>query len=343
MIGSDRAERIRAALKGWPRQRVMIEDLWRVLDSVDPATRPLLERRQLLAQALDELVASGHISLPGQRSFDRTEQPPLPLFVTLPRPKDVKDSPAPVLWHPALAWAADAALAATQRTALKRINDLLFTGDRSLIVPLRERSLEVLGDEKAIDRLVLTDLFGPGRLTLDLLGARRVTPPFHRVRVSAGPILLVVENSDTFDSLQSALRSRPGRVGLVGWGAGAAFTASVLSFNAHTEGVTDIAYFGDLDLNGLRVPVAASRIVEANGLPAIRPAAGLYEALRIAGRSQTGQPTVDETTAVTLANWLHPRDRAWAIELLRAGARLAQEAVGTAYLSRHDGWLCDLQ
>jgi hypothetical protein len=136
-----------------------------------------------------------------------------------------------------------------------------------MVVPLRERSLEILGDEKALDRLQLTDLFAPGRLALGLLAARRVAPPFHTVRVSGGPILLVVENSDTFDSLRTALQSRPERVGLVGWGAGAAFTASVLSLDAAAEGITDIAYFGDLDRNGLRVPATASRVAAANGLP----------------------------------------------------------------------------
>lgn len=49
--------------------------------------------------------------------------------------------------------------------------------------------------------------------------------------VGDGDTVLVVENSDTFDSLVRALGERPGRVGVVGWGAGggAGFEASVLS------------------------------------------------------------------------------------------------------------------
>src|SRR5689334_5096223 len=101
----------------WPRQRVRIEELWLVLDSVDPVTRPLPERRQLLAEALAELVAGGYILFPSQQSFDRIEQPPLPRFVTLPRPKNAKKPPSQVVWHPALAWADAAVLPMTHRAA----------------------------------------------------------------------------------------------------------------------------------------------------------------------------------------------------------------------------------
>lgn len=340
---SDRAARIYEQLRRWPRQRVRIDELWRVLDSVDPATRTSLARRQLLADALDELCAAGHLNLPSQRSFDRTEQPPLPQFVTLPPKPTVPAAPERIVWHPALAWAADAGLSANHRAALARISDWLFTGERSVIVPLRERSLEILGDEKALDRLQLTELFRPDRLTLDLLRARRVAPPLHTVRVSDGPLLLVAENSDTFYSLCTVLKARPGRVGLVGWGAGAAFTASVLSFAARAEGVSGIAYFGDLDANGLRIPAAANRLAEADGRPSVRPAVGLYEALRNAGREQPGQPITEEADLDSLVSWLDRRHRAWATDLLRAGRRLAQEAVGLTYLSRDDDWRQDLQ
>lgn len=40
---------------------------------------------------------------------------------------------------------------------------------------------------------------------------------------------MVVENSDTFDSLRRALSEAPGRVGTLAWSAGAGFESSVLS------------------------------------------------------------------------------------------------------------------
>jgi hypothetical protein len=340
MIG--RASRMLEALRDWPRQRVKIDELWRIFDEVDPATRTSVQRRQLLADALTELATAGYLSLPGQRSYESTEYPPLPNFVNLPRPQAAVVAPVRVAWHPTLAWADSAALTLAQHAALMKINDWLFTDDRTMVVPVRERSLEILGDEKALDQLQMTDLFAPGRLTFGLLATRRVAPPFHAVRVSGGHTLLVIENSDTFDSLRTALQSRPGRVGLVGWGAGAAFTGSVLSLDAAAEGITDIAYFGDLDRNGLQVPATASRVVAANALPPVRPAVWLYEALRHVGREQHGRPRVDDETASSLADWLDPRHRAWASGLLRSGVRLAQEAVGTRHLTHDDRWRFDL-
>jgi hypothetical protein len=38
-----------------------------------------------------------------------------------------------------------------------------------------------------------------------------------------------VENSDTFDSLRTVLTANPGRVALIGWGAGAAFEVRAFS------------------------------------------------------------------------------------------------------------------
>lgn len=47
-------------------------------------------------------------------------------------------------------------------------------------------------------------------------------------RLGNGPLLLVIENSDTFDTLAGLLADQPGRVGWIAWGR-AGFEASVLS------------------------------------------------------------------------------------------------------------------
>jgi len=52
-----------------------------------------------------------------------------------------------VVWHHALSWVVDATLVPRQRVALEQINRWLFGNPGDLVVPLRERSLELLGDE----------------------------------------------------------------------------------------------------------------------------------------------------------------------------------------------------
>jgi hypothetical protein len=339
---SDRACQMRVALTGWPRRRVPLEHLWQILDTVDPATRMFVHRRQLLADSLSELAAAHVIQLPAPTSYDRTEHPALPRFVTLPNPGRPQPPPAPIVWHPNLSWAADTTVAPSLRPVLEKINRWLFVNRNPMVVPLRERSLEILGDEKAFDRLQATGLFGPGRLTLDLLHARRIAPPIHTIRVGDGPILLIVENSDTFDSLRNSLTTSPARVGLIGWGAGAAFEASVMSIAALSHPISDIAYFGDLDAKGLQVPANADRLAATVGLPRIRPAASLYTALQQTGVPQPGQPALQADTAAQLCTWFDPQHRDWAIAALVSGIRLAQEAVGLAYLTSHHDWLADL-
>ena len=130
--------------------------------------------------------------------------------------------------------AADLRLSDTQTALLDAVNRLLFhggAGSGSSLAPVRERAFEITGDEKAFDS-------GPilgGRLTLATLRAYRVTLPLHTARVGDGPVLIVVENSDTFDSVRRTVAGRPGSVGRVGWGAGAAFESSVLSLGGRTR------------------------------------------------------------------------------------------------------------
>lgn len=341
---SGRAAGIALQLANWPRRKVRLTELWRLFDDVDPASRTQGQRRALLADTITELAEAGLVRAPSHAAYDRTERPVLPRFLWLPADEAAVPPRPPVVWHPDLSWAADARLPPAHRRALERINRWLHSHRDPLVVPMRERSMEIFGDEKTLDRLPATGLFGPGRLTFDLLRCRRVAPRFvaEPVGSGSGDLLLVVENSDTFDSLVRALRAAPGhRVGSVGWGAGAAFEGSVLSVDPAS--VSEIRYFGDLDQNGLQVPGNAAVVAEREGLPPLRPAVGLYGALLGLAAPQHGQRMVAPAAASRLAAWLAPEHRAAAATLLAGGHRLAQEAVGIAYLLRNRDWRTDLE
>jgi Wadjet protein JetD, C-terminal len=156
--------------------------------------------------------------------------------------------------------------------------------------------------------------------------------------VGDGDLVLIVENSDTFDSVVTTLRKRPGCVGVVGWGAGTGFEASILSLEDLDRPVSAIRYFGDLDRVGLRIPASASELAVTSGLPPVLPAVELYDALLEVGRPQPGQPRLTEPAARHLVRWLDPIHRGRVRHLLDAGERLAQEAVGLRYLLGHDNW-----
>jgi hypothetical protein len=332
-----------AASAAWPRVRIQLAELWRMLDDADPATRTSSARRTILADTLAELADSGVLTLPAATSWDRFEKPHLPRFVTISTARPIDEPTKRVIWHPALAWVPETRIAPTHRSYLERVNTWLHRHRDDTVVPLRERSLEIFGNEKILDRLVLSTLFGPNRLNLSLLKARRVAPRLTTETIGDGTTLLVVENSDTFDSLVHALSANPGRVGLVGWGAGGAFEASVLSIPRLGRHVREIRYFGDLDAKGLQIPSNAAALASAERLPPIRPAVGLYQALLTHARPQAGQPKLAPATAQKLTEWLPADLRAAAEQHLAAGTRLAQEAVGLALLTSNRSWRVDLE
>jgi hypothetical protein len=306
------------------------------------AGRP--ERRTHLAHALGQLAAARLVT-PSKKQ-DVSATPHLPARLTLPAPGPSPSATAlarATAWRPELAWVVRSRPTLGQVEQLRRVNNWLRDRGRdSDVIPLRERSLEVLGHEKKLDALLGTALFAPGRLTLGLLRTFRTHPPLPSVRVGDGPVLMVVENDNTFHSIRTVLAADPGPVGYVAWGAGAAFEASVRSCG-DLPGVARVRYFGDLDAAGLRIPRNAAQTATREGLPAVAPALGLYRALLASTVRQDGQPPLTPEQASPLTTWLgDPALTAPAAALLQAGARVPQEALTLTALSSDRGWLNDL-
>jgi hypothetical protein len=342
---SPRAARLAASLDAWPRRTVTLPELWTLFAAADPASSSRPERRSQLADALAMLTEAGMLT--PARSFDRSETPPLPVRVTLPaQPVTVTGRALArgVPWRPELAWAASAPLTVGQVGVLQTVNAWLRDRGRDDdVVPLRERSLEVFGAEKRLDGLLATSLFGPDRLSFELLRTFRAHPPLPTRRVGDGPVMLVVENADTFDTMTRTLTGIRTAVGVMAWGAGGGFEASVLSV-ADVPGITDVAYFGDVDADGLRIAASAAATAVATGLPLVRPAAGLYRLLMEVGVPQPGEDIVDAERAKQLALWLG-ESAAAATEFLMSGCRLAQEAVSARILreAHAEMWAADLR
>jgi len=64
------------------------------------------------------------------------------------------------------------------------------------MVALRERSMDIFGDEKYLDNMLGTKMFGVGRLTLELLRCYIPSVPIYSEAIEPGQVdrpLLVVE------------------------------------------------------------------------------------------------------------------------------------------------------
>jgi Uncharacterized protein conserved in bacteria C-term(DUF2220) len=343
------AARLARAIVDAPRQRVDLSDLWVVAHEADVSLAGAPDARERLLAALREVEATGDIRLPAERGdgWETAVWPALPRWVMRRGPERiVPTARLPVVWHASLGWAAAGyeagAWTPDEMRLLLAANRLAFAGGPARVVPLAERSLALLGNEKALDGITRGRLFEPGRLSLAALGAIRTPPPFTWVRVGPGTVLLVVENAATFRSLAN-LAPSDSPLGFVAYGGGNAFPASVEfvrdlpTLASHGGPITDIRYFGDLDAEGLDIARRAADTARRASLPDVLPAVGLYARLLRSGVPQTDAP-VSAERAETLVEWLPGTLRAEAYGHLVEGRRLAQEAVGTDLLTTDPTW-----
>lgn len=204
------------------------------------------------------------------------------------------------------------------------------------VVPIKERSLQIFGDEKRMDLLTDSSLFREGRLSLAQLGCKLAPEPLGWRRgqpsVPQEAPVLVVENCATWHSF-TRWNETAARYRAVVYGRGNAFVDSVSMMPdlfAELGGVGPIHYFGDLDAAGIRIARRAHEEAMRSGLPAIEPALDWYRALL----ARSSASVRDESGAVADEadfNWMGELDAATRA-LLGSNQRLAQEHIGWEFL-----------
>lgn len=331
------AERLAEHIAASPVQRVELVDLYAAAVAFDRSLATTPSARSEIREALDELVAAGQVVFPVSRQhFDTREEPPLPKWVRLPPRRRPGRAPRDVRVWPAALEVAGRIAARDDEIGVLEIA-AVFLRDKGASrpsVPVRERSLELFGDEKRLDRLKSTRLFTSGALTMDLLRCHEVPIPFVSQWVAGAPdprgtALLIAENHHTYTSLLEATRlsaAAGGPARYVGYGTGSQFPSAVLSVPLLSPPPDRIVYFGDVDLNGLQIPATASLNSQRAGLPVVEPAYSLYDLLFATSYRRPAEP-VAEHVAAQVAGWMGPM-AGQAQDVLTAGTRIPQEAVG---------------
>ncbi|WP_028193270.1 Wadjet anti-phage system protein JetD domain-containing protein [Salinispora pacifica] len=298
------------------------------------------DARRKLAGALDELTVAGIIRKPAaatRAAWDHTLQPPLPNWVQRPvaeRPPTAGPATVTTTWHARLAWAAT--FVATERPTDNELA-LLHAANRYLaehqppeIVPMRERSWELLREEKALDTLSRGRLFAANRLTLADLHCERIPLPLVQWQIGDGPAALMVENHTTAHSLAHWLPA-DGSVGTVIWTGGSQLPQILASIPA--DWTRPLHYYGDLDLRGIEIAADGDHHSQALGLGPLTPASNLYRLLL-----DVGTPIKPRTRARLIAadhailNWFPPDLRTPIGVIIAAGLRIPQEATGRSQL-----------
>jgi hypothetical protein len=317
-------------LRTEPRMRVELHDVQRHFYGVYPEIQASPERGARLLQALQALEAEGKVSLPAKAGWERIGDPPLPKWVAVTRAearfRDTRDFSA-VAWVPELGfWPS---LKQQQLSDLERINSFLLErrGPQRL-VPIKERSLQIFGDEKRLDHLRIGDWLFAGHLSLATLGAMVVAPPLpYRQADAAGRPVLVVENHNTFWSF-GEWNHRAKLYSAVVYGEGEAFrsTGAALGQVLREVDGTSALYFGDLDVKGVRIPMDFNQAA-ASGSPPVQAATGLYSWLMANGRRREKLDCKVGSLAHAQA-WLGAELGATLHALWQEGMWIPQEALG---------------
>jgi hypothetical protein len=337
------ARHLAATVTAHRTARVPIDILRAAAHAADLSLAGAPDARRKLAAALDELTTAGIIRTPAKRAaWDHTIQPPLPTWVQRPATERAP-APAPAAvtttWHARLAWAAT--FVATERPTGTEVA-LLLAANRYLaghqptdIVPMRERSYELLHEEKALDTLSRGRLFAPNRLTLADLHCERIPLPIVQWPVGNGPAALLVENHTTAHSLARWLLCADGAIGNVIWTGGSQLPQILASLPA--DWTSPLYYYGDLDLRGIEIAADGDHHSRALGLGRLSPASNLYRLLL-----EIGTPIKPKSRARvvapddTILEWFPPDLRTPIGAIIAAGLRIPQEATGRSQLTDID-------
>jgi hypothetical protein len=245
------------------------------------------DRDRLLLDALHQGEREGLLKLPAKPSYERFGNPPMPTFITLIREAKKASTVdyAKVAWAPEMGfWTR---LSPQELITAVKINEwIIRRRGKYMQVPLRERSLEIFGDEKYLDsRHREGALFG-GRLQLSVIGAKLVEHPLaYRPADAEGMPVLLVENHHTFWSLgewNEAIKMYSAVV----YGNGKTICGSGLALAEvmRERGAVSAEYFGDLDPAGIDIPLIFNQKNEQQ----ITPCISLYERLLANGRHKGG-------------------------------------------------------
>lgn len=216
----------------------------------------------LLRQAIEQLLECGWRAQPTREA----NWQPYWRGLRLPNTFIYEGTAAPtktaqeIAWHPWLAERIAGPVTPQVKERLQQLNAYLFrqTERGKPLFPStlghRERSLLIFGDEKALDSMPAGG-WKHVPLTLADMGAIRRAPPLP-YESSGRPDLpaLIVENSDVYYRLCHINRTQA-RWSLVIYGSGNKVSgqAERVSQLLETEQVTQLTYFGDLDVAGLKI------------------------------------------------------------------------------------------
>ena len=356
------------------RKRIDLAGIRQAFFVASPEAQSNPNPSRTILDALNALSSAGHIELPAQASWERVGSPPLPRFVTLVREEQsVAVNYAKIPWVPELGFWVK--LTNPQLEAAVAINAFLLRKPRNFrLVPIKERSLEIFGDEKKLDRLRTHDTLFGNRLPLATIGAfvaplplpYRVCSAFARPHLEAaqstsrtavgavegagrieseegtllspaGLSVLVVENYNSYWSFGEWNERAKAYVAIV-YGAGAQFRSSddALAQVLKETGAASAEYLGDIDPAGIAIPLQFNATLGSADAMRVAPAVQFYEWLLANGVRRDMDPIGSSGEApADVDQWLPKALIAEMRFMFSRGKWIPQEGLGIEALLEH--------
>ncbi|MEI6704232.1 MAG: hypothetical protein WCL71_11965 [Deltaproteobacteria bacterium] len=242
--------------------RTSLAEMWQIISRI--MTLPHGGQREALMTVLDELRENGLVEFPKSSKLrDKNALPHLPAWANKPQPMKHVSEVSRVIWAPELVFLAEQII--RNDSPWVKIDAWLkkSRGKNMALKPVRERSLDIFGDEKALDRMTGLTPFKQGQINLGTLGCFYVPEPIPWKPGPSGSRSfcgLCVENATTFDTLRR-FNGEAGYWAFVAYGRGNNFVSmtdglvSVIKEYGHDR----VQYFGDADLEGIEIAARGAK------------------------------------------------------------------------------------
>ena len=339
-----RLQRFQDGLRSGDRRTVRNTEIWSAFTAAYSDLPSGPERRLWLLAALKELAARGAIRLPVRhgKQWDHGSEIALPTAVSVVNvvvndTEQVQWRQFP--WHPQLQWALQLRqLAADQVSFLMKVHEGLVEGWFAQSECFKYRSLQLTGDEKRLEILRKGILFGPGRLTLGILGCEPDALPLATELLTSAPTMVIFENAAPFMLARALATNMPHpRIGRIAYGAGKQVLKAVDYIPMIRPKISEIFYVGDLDAEGVRIGADLQRLSKS---VAVRPAHEFHDAM-LTSAVKLGSPKgwlvkdghpleLGEPHISFLASDIRPKVAA----LIEAGRRVPEEVLSRRTMSR---------
>jgi len=324
-------------------KRIPADEYWKIFGRLCSALSPP-EARAKLAGWLNLLAETDDLRLPkGKRLYDRSDSGDLPVWIELVRPDEEREplpvAPESYAWAPELRFACEERSPRRLRVLLQIQRFLAEGGRKRPFVPAKERSIELFGNEKRLEMMKGSALFKSGAVSYELLRCFAVPPPLiweAPKDQSLSRAILALENHSTYHSFARWNRERA-CFAAIAYGNGDAFKSCASGISEIVPAVNwddRLFYFGDLDPEGLLIPLAASATLATLEMPALQPHKGCYQRLLKRAKTADLPAGAPLTLSQECGTWLGEGPAAETQSWFAKGIRLAQELVGWEELQK---------